>query len=182
MVAVRRRPDKPGFSSSSVAGYREIGKKAAMITLADKLSDPTVRSEVVKACAGLVETEVAAKRGLSGMALRAGLKLVQAVRPGFVAQVVDRLLPEFAEALEPLHGEAITLAEKRGVSGAESFSIHLEAHADRAAEALLAVSDRRVRRADNRPLVAAYERLRPGAVEHVRLAIPGLVRTLSPFV
>src|SRR5579864_340931 len=101
--------------------------------LAAALTDPAVRPRVVEACCALVEAEVAARSGLSGFAVRAGYRAVKAIRPTMIRETVDSLLPDFAAALEPLHAEA----------PGSAFEPHLCANADRAALALLGVTDRR---------------------------------------
>ena len=44
---------------------------------------------------------------------RGPYRLVQAVRPSMVSHVVDRLLPEFAAAMEPFYAASVALAEER---------------------------------------------------------------------
>ena len=50
----------------------------------------------------VVDEEVAAKGGLSGIAVKAGYAAVKSIKPGFIGQVVEKLLPEFAAQLDPL--------------------------------------------------------------------------------
>ena len=152
-----------------------------MASLAESLNHPEKRPRVVRACVELVEAEVAGKRGLSGAAVRAGYKVVRAVKPTFAGEVVDRLLPEFATALEELYREAVVRAEADGRPVPESFRLHLEANAPRAAEALLVVTDRRAEKVSG-PVKKAYQRLRGVAGGHVEAAVPGLARTLAPFL
>jgi len=153
-----------------------------MATLLETLTREDTRPRVVRACVDLVDTEVESKRGLSGIAIKAAYKLVQAVKPTFVRDVVDRLLPEFAGTLEPLYVESIGLAEHSGKARAETFSTHLQGNADRAADALLAVTDSRVNATNNLTLRKTYEKLRGTAQEHVQAAVPNLARTIAPFV
>lgn len=151
-----------------------------MASLVEIVTQPEVRPQVVRACESLIDAEVAAKSGLSALAIKAGYKLVRAVKPTMIGEVVDHLLPEFAVALEPM------LVEARGQArGSRPLSHVFEAllagDPARVAGALLSVTDQRAARASG-PLRKTYDRLRSTADEHVRTAVPGLARALAPFV
>jgi hypothetical protein len=146
-----------------------------MSTLVEKLTGAEVRPKVVAACVVLVDREVDAKGGLSGMAIKAGYKVIKAIKPGFVPQVVDTLLPEFAAAMEPMY-------TREGGAGPDAFAKYLQSHNDEVADALLSVTDARAERAKNATIRKTYERLRGGARENVSAAVPQLVATLRPFL
>jgi len=109
-----------------------------MPTLVEALTADAKRSAVVEDCIALIDAEVRDKGGLSGLAIKAGYKTVQSIKPGFVRQVVVDLLPEFAQSLDPLYQEA--RAAGRGIRG------HFEANAPRAADALLSITDEKANR------------------------------------
>jgi hypothetical protein len=152
-----------------------------MARLAEILTQPAVRPQVVQACADLIDAEVASKSGISGLAVKAGYKLVKTIKPSMVPDVVDKLLPEFAEAMQPMYEEAERMAASRGAARAEVFAAHLGQDPSRVAAALLTVTDRRAEKASG-PLKKTYARLRDTAGNHVQAAVPGLVKALSPFV
>lgn len=149
-----------------------------MTTLVEKITAPDVHPQVIEGCMQLIESEVASKSGLSGAAVKAGYKVVKTLKPGMIQEVVTKLLPEFATALQPMY-------EKSGASGAADsgkiFSAYLVGHQDEAADALLGVTDRKAAKAQNKTLQKTYERLRGGAKTHVTAAIPGLSRTLGRY-
>lgn len=146
-----------------------------MTTLVEKLTGAEVRPKVVAACVVLIDREVDGKGGLSGMAIKAGYKVIKAVKPGFVPQVVDALLPDFAAAMEPMY-------TREGGAGPDAFAKYLQSHNDEVADALLSVTDARAERAKNATIRKTYERLRGGARENVSAAVPNLVATLRPFL
>lgn len=146
-----------------------------MPTLVEKLTGAEVRPKVVAACVALVDREVDGKGGLSGMAIKAGYKVIKAIKPGFVQQVVDSLLPDFAAAMEPMY-------TREGGAGPDAFAKYLQSHNDEVADALLSVTDARAERAKNATIRKTYERLRGGARENVSAAVPNLVATLRPFL
>lgn len=152
-----------------------------MATLVEILTRPDVRPRVVRACASLIDAEVQSKSGLSALAIKAGYKLVAAIRPSMVSDVVDRLLPEFAGAIEPIFVESREQAGRSVLPLPDVFSARLTDDPVRVAGALLSVTDRRAAKASG-PLRKTYDRLRDSAESHVRAAVPSLARALAPFV
>ena len=153
-----------------------------MATLAEKLTAPDVRPKVIRACEDLVAAEVASKGGFTGAAIKTAFSVVKKIKPGIIGEVIDKLLPEFAQALDPMHQEALTKAGEQGRPASEAFVEHLESNQDKAANALLSVTDARARSAKNSTIGKTYDKLRGNAQEHVRTAVPNLARTLAPFV
>jgi hypothetical protein len=149
-----------------------------MPSLSDQLLRPEAKPHVIDGCCKLVEREVASKRGISGVAVKAGFAVVTKVKPGFVRDVVTALLPEFAASLDPLYEQCAT---QEGSAAAEVFAQRVTSDRARTAETLLGVTDRRIGGA--RPAVQrAYEKLRPNARENVEAALPGLVETIRPYL
>ncbi len=134
--------------------------------LTEVLNDETTRAQIIEDVVRLVDGEVGKQRGISGVAVKAGYKLVQGVKPGFVRNVVGALLPEFATALEPIREQAL--------SQGQSVSSYFQAHAPQIAEALLAVTDRKAQRSEHGSVKGAYSKLRGSARKNVESAVPGL--------
>jgi hypothetical protein len=144
------------------------------VSLSAVLADPARRAAVVADVARLVEREVASRGGLSGMALRAGYAGFQRVMPDILPAVVDRLLPHFAAALDPLWDKAVASGDPDAWFRAEGGTV---------ADALLGVTDAVAARATNRTLVALYRSLRGQARPHVVAAaarLPALLRAHVP--
>ncbi len=148
-----------------------------MTSLAKKLTTDDVPPKVVQACVELVEAQVAAKRGLSGMAIKTGFKVIKALKPGMITDTVDTLLPEFACSLQDIYDKT---ADKTGEKS--DFTRYLTDHSGEAADALLQVTDARAERAKNRTIKKTYDRLRGTAQANVRDAVPNLARALEPFI
>lgn len=134
--------------------------------LTEVLNDEATRAAIIEDVVRLVDGEVGKQRGISGVAVKAGYKLVQGVKPGFVRNVVEALLPEFATALEPIREQAL--------SQDQSVSNYFQAHAPQIAEALLAVTDRKAQRSEHGSVKGAYSKLRGSARKNVESAVPGL--------
>lgn len=142
-----------------------------MPSLIETLKDSTKFAAVKADTVALIEQEVAGKGGISGMAIKAGFKTVRGVKPGFLDKVVGELLPEFAEVLDPLHQEAL--------GGSGDVVGHFKQNADRAADALLAITDRKAQNSDNKVIKSAYSKLRGTAKNNVASAMPGLAGVIA---
>lgn len=142
-----------------------------MPSLKEAIADVAVRQAVATECLALVENEVDAKGGLTGVALKTGYKAVRGIKPGFLDKVVYDLLPEFADAVAPLVGEA-------RASG-KPIEAYLASNAGRVADALLAITDKKAERSTNAVVKGAYGKLRGMAKSNVEASVPGLARIIA---
>lgn len=151
-----------------------------MEPLKDLLLTEARRPRLLADTVRLVDAEMASKRGLRSVPLKGAYKLVTGFRPGFVPAIVDAMLPEFCEALQPYYAD--WLAEGEGRATLEAT---LKRRERQVSDALLKVADRRV---DNATMPGAgaikkaYKTLRGTAQEHVSAALPGLGRTVAPYL
>jgi hypothetical protein len=152
---------------------RELDSKelAAMPNLMDALTGDAKKGAVIEDCMSLIDAEVADKGGLTGLAIKAGYKTVQGVKPGFVRQVVSDLLPDFATALEPLYQEA----REKGQGVREHFT----SHSARVADALLTITDDKAKRSKSGMVKGTYEKLRGSAKKNVEAAVPRLAAMIE---
>lgn len=133
-----------------------------------------MRKKVIDHSLRVLDAEVADKRGLGGIAVKAGYKVVNGIHPKFIRGVVDALLDEFLDALDPIYREAL----EKSISPRD----HLVANPDRVAESLLAITDAKALKAKNKLVKKTYEKLRSGAKEHVIAAVPRLGDMLATYV
>jgi hypothetical protein len=147
-----------------------------MKVLTEVIGDAAVRRQIVDAAVGLVEREVESKGGISGFAIKQGFKAVRGLKNGrMIHDVVDGLLPEFAGAIAPLH------AEYAAAPTAAGFGSYLSSRGDRAANALLAITDARARKTEHTVLRKTYEALRSTGEKHVKEALPGVGQLVDRF-
>ena len=142
-----------------------------MPNLTEALTAEPKKNAVVEDCLTLIEAEVQDKGGLTGLAIKAGYRAVQGIKPGFVRQVVSDLLPDFAHALEPIYQEA--KANGRGVRD------HMTANTPRVADALLSITDEKAKRAKSGMVKGTYEKLRGSAKKNVEAAVPRLAAMIE---
>lgn len=137
-----------------------------MPNLPDVLTDPAKKPAIVADCLVLIDQEVAGKGGISGLAIKAGYAAVKGVKPGFIQNVVEDLVPEFAKALDPIYGEA----HEKGAA----VDAHFAANAGRVADALLAITDGKAQRSKSGVVKGTYDKLRGTAKKNVESAVPRL--------
>ena len=142
-----------------------------MPSLKELAQDSEKRRAVVEDACHVLDLEVADKSGLSGLAIKAGYKLVQGVKPGFVRHVVEDLLDDFLDALDPIYQESVSAGKQPGE--------HLKANAGRVADALLGITDRRAEKAQRAAIKGMYVKLRPSAKKHVEAAAPRLAEMVD---
>lgn len=137
-----------------------------MATLRELLGTGDKRNALIDDSLRVLEAEVDDKSGFSGIAIKTAFKLVKGISPGFLRQVVDHLLDDFLNALDPLYQEALA----KNVAP----RAHLQGNPGRVADALLAITDARARNAKNQVIKSAYDKLRGQAKKHVEAAVPRL--------
>lgn len=140
------------------------------MSLPEILLAPERRPAVVADLAAVVDQEVAGKSGLGGMAVKQGYAAVRKVKPDIARVASQRLLPDFATALDPFWAD---------FGGQGDFGAYLAGRGDEASEALLAVTDARIQDVRREAIRKVYSALRGKAGEHVKAALPRLGRVIQ---
>lgn len=122
---------------------------------------------VVADVQGLIDAEVADKKGASGIAVKAGYGAVKKVGPSIVPDAIEGLLPGFVAKLEPYWADF-------GSTGGSSFAEYLTAREDEVADALLGVTDERIEASSKSAIKKVYATMRPSAKKNVIEALPRL--------
>jgi hypothetical protein len=137
-----------------------------MTKLRELLGGSAIRPQLVKDACEVLDQEVADKGGLSGMAIKGAYSVVKGIKSGFIPDVVDALLDDFLDALDPLREKA----EQQGVPLGDYF----RRDPDQVAERLLAITDARAEKAERAVVKKTYEKLRPTAKKNVEASVPRL--------
>jgi hypothetical protein len=136
-------------------------------TLAEYVGSPPAREQVISECATLVDEEVKAKGGISGIAIKGAYGTVKTIKPRFVPEVIDTLLDEWVSKLEPYYA-------KWRAAGTGSLAEFLTARSEDVADDLLTVTDERASRTRHKTAGKLYGKMRPSAKRNVAAAIPKL--------
>lgn len=141
--------------------------------LCDVLQDDETRRRLVADCTQLIDTQVSAKGGLSGLALKTTYGVVKGLGPTYVPGAVERILPDILSALDPLWQE--------GVQSGDPTQF-LTQNPDRTADCLLSVTDSRIAQSNNGLVKTSYNKLRKSVKGDVEAAVPGLAQVLGNHV
>lgn len=146
----------------------------SIISLTDVLKDPARQPIVIDDAALLIADEVQSKKGFSGTLVKSGYAVVKRLNKGrMIHEVLEGLLPEFVDAIEPLH------KEYRSGDTSKGFDVFLRSREEEATQALLSVTDKRSEKTKHKVVQKTYNKLRPRAEEHVKMALPGLGRLID---
>lgn len=140
--------------------------------LSERLLADDVRPAMTADLVEVVQQEVRDKRGLSGAAVKAAYAGASRAMPDLAQRAVSRLLPDFADALDPFWSDFVT-------SGGSDFGAYLADRGGEVSAALLAVTDARMSGVSREPLKKAYAALRGRAAGHVEAALPRLGRVVQ---
>jgi hypothetical protein len=143
------------------------------MSLGDVINDPSKKSALVADCCQLIDEEVSDKGGFSGAAVKMGYHAVKGIKPGFIAEVVEKLLPEFAGPIDAIWEEGKQSGNAAG---------YFESNRSRVADALLSVTDAKAKNAKSGVIRGTYDKLRGSAKKHVEDAVPRLSRLLQKHV
>jgi hypothetical protein len=132
--------------------------------LKERFGQGEARKNLIRDACEVLDQEVADKGGLGGVAIRGAYSIVKGIKPGFIAEVVDALLDDFLDALDPIFQEARQQGQPPGN--------YLAANGERVAEKLLHITDERAQRSSRAVIRKTYDKLRPTAKKHVAAAAP----------
>jgi hypothetical protein len=141
-------------------------------TLQERIGVDPIRPRVIAECVTMVDNQVKAKGGLSGIAIKGAYATVKAIKRGFVREVVDALLDDWLEKLDPHF-------QKWQAGAGGSFSEYITSRSDEVSEALLSVTDARADRTSHTTAKKAYQKMRGSAKKNVVEAIPELGKLIE---
>jgi hypothetical protein len=136
-----------------------------MSELRNILLEETRRPSLVKDCVRVIEDEVAGKSGMGGLVIKTAFKTVKAFKPGIIPDVVNVLVDDFVDQLEPTYVEF-------NAQGGGDIKGFLLSRSDKVADELLSITDGRAQKSKHRTLVKAYNKLRPQGKKQVVSAMP----------
>lgn len=139
------------------------------MTLSNLIEDKAVKASIVADCTQLLETQVATKKGLSGLALKATYGVVKGIGAKYIPGAIGRLLPDAFAALDPMWHEGLQHGDPVA---------YLIQHQARTADTILEVTDARIQNSDGL-VKASYNKLRNSVKSDVESAVPGLATIIG---
>ncbi len=144
-----------------------------MTTITELLADDAARGALLRDAEEVLSRRVAASRGITGMAVRAGYAAFQRVQPGIVPSALGRLAPHFAPIVDRHWQQA---------QQTDDPVDHFAMHAPAIAADLLEVTDGMARSARSAVLVRIYRSLRERAQEEVAGSMPDVAGLLQRHI
>jgi hypothetical protein len=151
-------------------GMSEQGQVSLLTTV----TAVDVRPAFVDDAVALLDKEVAARGGVSGVAIKSAYKVLKGVKPGMVRSSVDSLVEPFAGALQPY-------VDQHRQSGRPLSEI-LSEQREQMANSLLAITDARAEHSSHKSLRTAYGKVRGMAHKQVAAAAPGVAELLTKYI
>ena len=140
--------------------------------LSDDLLNPDKKAMFVAECCTMIDQQATSLAGLSGLAVKTAYSAMKGIKPGFIAHVVEQLLPQCLTALDPLWSEGVLKGDPVK---------YLDLERSNAADALLGVTDLRVKDAKSPIVRGSYKKLRSRAKNHVEEAVPHFAKVIGKY-
>ena len=140
------------------------------MTLKTIIKDKSVKASIVADCTQLIDEQVTAKSGFSGMALKTAYRVIKGIGPQYIQGAIDRLLPEVFKALDPMWEEGVA-------TGAPVE--YLIQNRSRTADMLLSVTDARMANKPDGVLRSTYNKFRKSVKGDIEEAVPDFAKILG---
>jgi len=140
--------------------------------LSDNLLNPDRKALMTQDFCEMIDAQVASKSGLSGIAIKTAFAALKGIKPNYIYGVVDSLLQPCFTAIDPLW--------EQGLEQGEPVE-YLKAHKSQTADALLAVTDAKVKNTKIQVVRGVYDKLRNSAKQHVEEAVPDFAEIIGKY-
>lgn len=140
--------------------------------LSEGLLNPTKKAVVVDDCCKMIEAQVASKSGLSGIAIKTAFTALKGIKPGYIPDVVEALLPQCLDAIDPIWSE--------GVQKGDPVE-HLTESRSHTADLLLSITDDIAKNSKRQIVRSTYDKLRGSAKQHVEAAVPDFAKVVDNY-
>ncbi len=138
--------------------------------LREAIQDETVQAHVVADCTRLMDEQVSAKGGISGLALKTTYGVIKGLGADYIPTAIQRLLPDAFDALDPLWSEGLAAGDPVA---------HLSDNSSRAAEMILGLTDVKIQHSNNKVVKVSYGQLRKSVKADLEAAVPGLAQIIG---
>lgn len=146
-----------------------------MKSLSDILLAPEKKDAAIADLAQLLESAMANRGGLSGMAMKTGLSMLKAAKPDIMQRGATRMLPEFARSLQPLF-------DRFQQQGGGDFSAFLVKHSSEAAQIIAQSADQLMATSQNATAKSLFGKFRSGADKDIAAMVPAVGRLIQKYL
>ncbi|HSW14525.1 MAG TPA: hypothetical protein VLI06_16880 [Solimonas sp.] len=146
-----------------------------MKSLSDILLAPGNKEAAIGDLAHLLESTMASRGGLTGMAMKTGLSMLKAAKPDVMQRGATRMLPEFASALQPLF-------ERFQASGGKDFAAFLAQNSTEATRIIAQAADHLMSTSQNATAKSLFARFRGGAEKDIAAMVPQVGKLFQKYL
>ncbi|MBN2531009.1 MAG: hypothetical protein JXR76_31775 [Deltaproteobacteria bacterium] len=145
--------------------------------LKDNILDESKKPSVIQDCVQLVDAEVAAKKGVTGMMIKSSYKVFKAIKPTIVKDAVETLLDDFAKRLDEQYEKYQAAVPDKS----QPFDKWATSRDREIADQLLGVTDDIIARSDKGAIKKIYSGLRGVAEKNVAAAVPAIGKLVMKY-
>ncbi len=143
----------------------------------DILLDESKRPAVVEDGVKLVDSEVAAKKGVSGMLIKGGYKGFKKLKPGIMNEAVNGLLDKFVDIIDRHYSAYLEEVPDKSTP----FSSWAQKRDSRIADDMLSITDDYMNRSNIKVLTKIYYGMRKIGEKSVKQAVPGISKLVMKY-
>ncbi len=143
----------------------------------DKLLDENTRPSVVEDGVRLVDSEVAAKKGITGVLIKGGYKGFKKLKPGIMNEAVNGLLDKFVDIIDRHYSEYLEEVPDKSTS----FGTWAQRRDARIADDMLSITDNYMNKSSIKVLTKIYYGMRKIGEKSVIQAIPGMSKLVMKY-
>lgn len=140
--------------------------------LSEQITDQQIRLNIAQDCVKLMEDQVEAKTGITGIAFKTLYKGIKSISPDYAQRAIFGLIPSVSEAVNPLWDE--------GKEKGNPVS-YLQNNQALTANTILSVTDKRIQNATNKIVKISYEKIRQSLQDEIEQAVPRLAEILGKY-
>ncbi len=148
-----------------------------MGTLKDTLLEKLDRAVVLDDCVELVEGEVSASKGASGLVIKGGYKAFKKLKPGIVRDAMDALLEPLVDILDRHY----TDFEADKAAQAQGLVAWITQRKEAVAEDILGLGDAAVELSDKKVVKKTYKAVRKVGRKNVVAAVPAIGEMMQKY-
>lgn len=140
--------------------------------LSEQIQDKEVRLNIAEDCVKLMDNQVEAKTGITGILFKTLYKGIKSISPNYVQKAIFGLIPPVSQAINPLWDEG----KEKG-----NPVTYLQNNPTLTTNTILSVTDERIKKAQNKIIKVSYEKVRNFLQDEIEQVVPQLAEILGKY-
>lgn len=140
--------------------------------LSEQIQEQEIRLNIAQDCVELMEAQVKAKTGITGILFKTLYKGIKSISPNYAQKAIFGLIPAISQAMNPLWDDGI----KKG-----NPVTYLQSNPTLTANTILSVTDERIKKTDNKIIKISYDKVRNSLQDEIEQVVPQLAEILGKY-